>query len=41
MAPAEEIKVLEAVNNIHATMNRSFEKVCELPRCKQTGHHGL
>jgi len=27
MAPAEEVKVLEAVNNIHATMNRSFEKV--------------
>ena len=27
MAPAEEIKVLEAVNNIHVTMNSGFEKV--------------
>jgi len=27
MAPAEELKVLEAVNNIHATMNSGFEKV--------------
>ena len=27
MAPAEEAKVLEAVSNIHITMNRGFEKV--------------
>ena len=27
MAPAEEVKLLEAVNTIHATMNIGFEKV--------------
>ena len=26
MAPAEEVKVLEAVNNIHATMNRALKR---------------
>ena len=27
MAPAEEVKLLEAVNTIHAAMNIGFEKV--------------